>query len=58
MIKTVCKVCDGSQAITYPEIGEYVDCICTDDRWDSENQDICLECNGAGCEYCVKEKHC
>jgi hypothetical protein len=53
---TECKVCQGAgQNTVYQEYedGEVeaidvVDCICTDDRWDGENQDKCLECGRIG----------
>jgi len=48
--RTECKVCHGDgQLPAYQgegeerEIVDYVDCICTDDRWDPENQDKCLD---------------
>lgn len=53
---TVCKVCDGAEQLTAyqedengeKEAVDVVDCICTDDRWDPENQDQCVECEGTG----------
>jgi hypothetical protein len=57
-----CKVCQGAgqlpayQDLEETEIIDYVDCICTDDRWDRENQDKCLDCGllqtGEGCNWC------
>ena len=49
--RTECKVCQGA-GVLYPDPEEYIECICQDDRWNPENQDVCLECNGNGCEYC------
>ncbi len=59
---TECHVCHGAgQLPAYQdeeetEIVDYVDCICTDDRWDCHNQYKCLDCGllqtGEGCNYC------
>ncbi len=45
---TECKICEGSGSIIVADGEEYVDCICTDDRWDCNNQDQCIECEGKG----------
>ena len=34
------------------DMEDYSDCICTDDKWDANNQDLCLMCMGKGCKYC------
>ncbi len=64
--RTECKVCHGDgqlpayQDVEETEIIDYVDCICTDDRWDAENQDKCLECGllqtGEGCNWCEENR--
>jgi len=47
-VPLVCHHCDG-MGIHMSEDGEdYYDCICTDDRFNLENQNVCLECNGYG----------
>lgn len=54
-LTTPCKICNGAeQNIFYngDEPSDPIDCICTDMNWDSENQDKCLHCKGAECEYC------
>jgi len=51
---TQCKICNGAeQNIIYggDEPSDPLDCVCTDQRWDSENQDKCLECDGTGSNY-------
>lgn len=52
---TECHVCQGDgQLPAYQgegedrEIVDYIDCVCTDDRWDKDNQNKCLECLGTG----------
>lgn len=52
MKQNICRNCDGTQTIILADIGEYIDCKCTDDRWNPNNQDVCLECSGKGCEWC------
>jgi len=54
---TPCKICNGAEQniiMMGDEPSDPIDCICTDMRWDSENQGRCLECKGTGieCEYC------
>jgi len=52
MKQIVCRDCNGAQTLTTEDGEEYVDCRCTDDRWNPNNQDVCLECGGKGCEWC------
>jgi len=70
-LSNVCKICNGAEQNIFmngDEPTDPIDCVCTDMRWDSENQDKCLECKGTGmisedvcgdtvsppkeCEYC------
>lgn len=44
----VCKICEGSGNIIVEDGEEYIECICQDDRWDENNQDQCVECEGKG----------
>ncbi len=44
----VCKRCNGSGNIIIPEADEYIDCRCTDDKWDAFYQDKCTMCEGKG----------
>ena len=54
-MKQICKRCDGTEqqpCYHEKELIDYIDCICTSDNWDSENQDLCLICKGSKCEWC------
>ena len=41
-MKQICKRCDGTEqqpCYQEKELIDYIDCICTSDNWDSENQE-------------------